>query len=61
LSEATEWLFDCVDQLALEDKDIMIVVGPSRAGKGTLLSALQGAEMKFFKKNDAKVKTTALG
>ena len=61
LSEATEWLFDCVDSLELQDKDILIVVGPSRAGKGTLLTALKGVEMKFFKKGDAKVKATALG
>lgn len=61
LSEATEWLFDSVDSLGLEDKDILIVVGPSRAGKGTLLTALKGVEMKFFKRGDAKVKQTALG
>ena len=39
----------------------MIVVGPSRAGKGTLLTALKGVPMKFFKKGDAKVKGTLLG
>ena len=61
LSEATEWLFDCVDSLGLEDKDILVVVGPSRAGKGTLLTALNGVEMKFYKKGDAIVKGTALG
>lgn len=61
LSEGTEWLFDCVDALGLEDKNILIVVGPSRAGKGTLLTALNGVEMKFYKKGDAKVKNSALG
>lgn len=56
LAEATEWLFNSVDELGLENKDILLVVGPSRAGKGTLLAALNGTEMKFFKKGDAKVK-----
>ena len=61
LSEATEWLFDEVDKLQLENKDILLVIGPSRAGKGTLLTALLGVKMKFFKKGDPKVKGTAIG
>ena len=52
--ETTEWLFDSVDSLNIKDKDILIVIGPSRAGKGTLLTALKGVEMKFFKKGDIK-------
>lgn len=60
LSEAIEWLFDCVDSMELENKDIFIVVGASRAGKGTLLAALQGVEMKFFKSNPS-IKETAVG
>jgi len=36
-----------VDECELEDKDCLVVIGSSRAGKGTLLSALMGADVKF--------------
>jgi ABC-type sugar transport system ATPase subunit len=42
LYEAIEFLFTYVDNMNLHDKDIFIVVGPSRTGKGTLLAALKG-------------------
>ena len=45
-------MFAQVDALHLEDKDVFIVLGPTRTGKGTLLTALQGVKMKFFKKKD---------
>ena len=38
--------------MKLENKDIFIVIGPSRTGKGTLLAALQGHNMKFVTKNN---------
>lgn len=50
MAEAIEWQFDKVDELQLEDKDILIPLGPSRTGKGTLIAALQGFKMKIFKK-----------
>ena len=40
LHEAIEFLFKYVDSMNLHEKDIFIVVGPSRTGKGTLLAAL---------------------
>lgn len=40
LHEAIEFLFKYVDSMKLHEKDIFIVVGPSRTGKGTLLAAL---------------------
>lgn len=40
LAEAIEWQFDKVDELKLEDKNIFIPLGPSRTGKGTLITAL---------------------
>ena len=52
LYEATTWMFAQVDDMHLEDKDIFIVLGPTRTGKGTLLTALQGVKMKFVKKKD---------
>lgn len=45
--------------MELENKDIFIVLGPTRTGKGTLLTALQGVKMKLFKKS--KVKDTEVG
>lgn len=38
----------------LASKDIFLVIGPSRAGKGTLLAALLGQKMKFFHKKNVK-------
>ena len=40
LYEAIDFLFKYVDDMKLHEKDIFIVVGPSRTGKGTLLAAL---------------------
>lgn len=59
LAEAIEWMFEKVDRLELEDKDIFIPLGPSRTGKGTLLAAIMGKKMKIFRKN--KVKQTKAG
>ena len=47
--------------MELESKDILLVIGPSRAGKGTLLTSLQGTKMKFFKKGDPQVRETNIG
>jgi len=41
------------------NKDIFLPLGPSRTGKGTLLAAMQGYEMKMFKRS--KCKGTAAG
>jgi len=35
-----------IDQMELNNKDIILTIGPSRVGKGTLCSALKGIEMK---------------
>lgn len=53
LHEAIEFLFNYVDNMDLDDKDIFIVVGPSRTGKGTLLAALKGQKMQLFRKKKA--------
>ena len=50
LYEAIDFLFAYVDGLNLHDKDVFIVVGPSRTGKGTLLAALKGQKMKLFRR-----------
>ena len=50
LADSIECLFESVDKMNVEDKDIAVVIGPTRAGKGTLLSALKGQKMKFFEK-----------
>jgi len=49
LSEATIWNEQTVKEMNLKDKDIFIVIGASRTGKGTLLSAMMGQTMKFMK------------
>ncbi len=40
LHEAIEFLFKYVDSMKLHEKDICIVVGQRRTGKGTRLAAL---------------------
>jgi len=52
MAEATDWLFDLVDQMDLKNKDIFIVIGASRTGKGTLLRALNGIPLKLFHQNE---------
>ena len=53
MNEAIEWYLGIIEELKLGDKDIFIVIGPSRAGKGTLLQALLGWKMKFFRRTAA--------
>ena len=33
----------------LADKEIIVIIGPSRVGKGTLIEALKGKKMKYWK------------
>ena len=56
IKEAIQWGFEIIDQMKLEEKDIFIVIGPSRSGKGTLLQALKGKAMKLFKKNNNQLR-----
>lgn len=37
--------------MAVQSKEIFIVMGASRTGKGTLLAALHGVKMKYFRKD----------
>ena len=50
LYESREWLMSIIEDMNLQSKDIFLVIGPSRTGKGTLLEALKGTKMKFFHK-----------
>ena len=36
----------------LANKDVVVVIGPSRVGKGTLLTAFTGVKMGFVSKAD---------
>ena len=38
--------------MQLKNKNVVVVIGPSRAGKGTLLAALMGFKMRKFKRRD---------
>lgn len=50
LYEARHWLSTTIHAMDLHSKDIFIVIGPSRTGKGTLLEALKGANIQFINK-----------
>lgn len=58
MKEAIQWNYRSIEEMQLADKDIFIVIGPSRAGKGTLLQALLGQPMKLFKKTAASLRTS---
>lgn len=46
-------MFSHVDNMHLEDKDIFVLLGPTRTGKGTLLTALShGVQMKLYAKKE---------
>lgn len=36
--------------MKIQNKDILVVIGQSRAGKGTLLSALRGQKIQLFRR-----------
>lgn len=50
IDEACRFMFSHVDDMKLQQKDVLVVIGQSRTGKGTLLSALQGNSIKLFKR-----------
>ena len=58
-------MFEKVDALDIIDKDIFIPLGPSRTGKGTLLTAMEGYEMQVFERkntmNTAAGQESAMG
>lgn len=51
LYEAIDFLSLEIEKMDVKNKDLFIVIGASRTGKGTLLAALHGAKLKFFTKN----------
>ena len=40
LHEGITWMEERVNEMDIAGKDVVVVVGPSRTGKGTLLTAL---------------------
>ena len=56
IKEAVQWNYLLIDEMNLKEKDIFVVIGPSRSGKGTLLQALLGCRMKLFKRTAASLK-----
>lgn len=54
LQEAREWLTNTIYDMELANKDVFLVIGASRTGKGTLLEALKGTPMKYFEKGKLK-------
>ena len=59
MQESNDWNNKIIDQMNLQNKDIFLVIGPSRSGKGTLLSALLGHRIKYF--NRREVNKTDVG
>lgn len=49
-------MFKKVDELNLENRDLLIPIGPSRTGKGTLIAALQGIKIRLFNKKEDNVR-----
>ena len=44
-------MLEKVEEMDLEHKDVFVLLGPTRTGKGTLLTAFgRGTEMKLFQK-----------
>ena len=46
----SKYMEKSVGEMQLEDKNVIVVIGPSRAGKGTTLAALLGKKMKKFRR-----------
>lgn len=42
------WQYKWIADMDLENKEVLILIGPSRVGKGTLLEAIKGTKMKFW-------------
>ena len=43
------WHYETIEAMDLKDKEIFVVIGPTRVGKGTMLEAISGKKMKFWK------------
>ena len=43
------WHYETIEAMNLKDKEIFVVIGPTRVGKGTMLEAISGKKMKFWK------------
>ena len=43
------WHYETIDAMNLKDKEIFVVIGATRVGKGTLLEAVSGKKMKYWK------------
>lgn len=54
LYEARQWISKCIEDMQLAKKDVFLIIGASRTGKGTLLEALKGTPMKYFEKKNLK-------
>ena len=61
LAQTIDFLFQKVDEQDLAGRDLLIPIGPSRTGKGTLIAALQGIKLKAFQKGNKKVRDTFVG
>lgn len=61
LWEVNQWNTKNIEELNLEQKDIFVIIGATRSGKGTLLTAIQGRKMSFFRKNEKSVRNTVVG
>ena len=51
LREGMQWMEEKLSTMSLKEKDVIVIIGNSRVGKTTLLTALKGLNMKFMAKD----------
>jgi ABC-type phosphate/phosphonate transport system ATPase subunit len=51
LKEGMQWMTEKISTMSLKNKDVIVIIGNSRVGKTTLLTALKGVNMKFLAKD----------
>ena len=48
------YMISTIDEMNLKQKDVIIIFGPAGSGKGTLISAINGEQMKYVTKDKYK-------
>jgi len=56
-----DWNAANIEQMELAEKDVFVIIGATRSGKGTLLTAIQGRKMSLFKQSGKGVKDSEVG
>ena len=51
LREGMQWMAEKLSSMSLQKRDVIVIIGNSRVGKTTLLTALKGLNMRFMAKD----------